>query len=104
MIETIFKLSKSEEKLIEKVIHDENIHYNHMILNKNEGLPLHSTNSNVYMTVAKGRLSIKLGDQEPHEYEEGTILKLPIDIEMDAKNLWDEQLELIVVKAPAPTK
>lgn len=104
MIEQIFKLNQSEEKLIERVIHDENIHYNHMVLNKNEGLPVHSTNSNVYMTVVRGRLSIKLADQDAHEYEAGSILKLPIDIEMDAKNLWDDQLELIVIKAPAPTK
>ena len=34
MIEQIFKLTQGNEKIIEKVILDENIHYMHMILNK----------------------------------------------------------------------
>lgn len=102
MIEQLFKINQSDEKLIEMVIHDENLHYNHFIFNKNEGLPVHKTNSNLYMTVIRGRLSIRIEDQEPHEYDAGTILKLPIGMEMDAKNLWDDQLELIVIKAPAP--
>ena len=36
MIEQIFKLTQGNEKTVEKVIIDENIHYMHMILNKDE--------------------------------------------------------------------
>ena len=42
MIEKEYKLSKSNEKAIEKVIFDENLHYLHMVFNKGEGLPIES--------------------------------------------------------------
>ena len=51
MIEKVFKLSKENEKAVEKVVFNENIHYLHMIFNKGEGLPEHLSNSNVYITV-----------------------------------------------------
>ena len=102
MVEQIFKLSVGDEKAVEKIIFDENIHYLHMVFNKNEGLPEHFSNSNVYMTVIRGKLSIGLDEQDVHEYETGTLLKIPFQTKMNVKNLHDETLELIVVKAPAP--
>ena len=102
MVEQIFSLSRSNEKAVEKVIFDENLHYLHMVFNKTEGLPEHFSNSNVYMTVVRGKLSIGLNDQEIHEYEAGTLLKIPFQTKMNVKNLNEETLELIVVKAPAP--
>ena len=102
MIEKEYRLSNSNEKAIEKVIFDENLHYLHMVFNKDEGLPEHLSNSNVYMTVIRGRLSIGLNEQEIHEYEAGTLLKIPFQTKMNVKNLYSETLELIVVKAPAP--
>ena len=102
MVEQIFKLSVGDEKAVEKVIFDDNIHYLHMVFNKNEGLPEHFSNSNVYMTVIRGKLSIGLDEQDVHEYETGTLLKIPFQTKMNVKNQHDETLELIVVKAPAP--
>ena len=102
MIEQTFKMSTGNEKVIEKIIRDENIHYNHMILNKCEGLPEHFSNSTVYMTVLRGILSIGLDNQEVHQYEAGSILKIPFNTKMNVKNNNEQVLELIVVKAPAP--
>lgn len=102
MIEQAFKLSLCNEKIVEKVVFDENVHYLHMVFNKDEGLPEHFSNSNVYMTVVRGKLSIGLNEQEIHEYEAGTLLKIPFKTKMNVKNLHAETLELIVVKAPAP--
>lgn len=102
MIEKSFDLSKGNEKAIEKVLFDENVHYIHMVFGKNDGLPEHFSNSNVYMTVVRGILSIGLDDQETHEYGGRTLLKIPFNTRMNVRNLHDETLELIVVKAPAP--
>jgi len=102
MIEQIFKLASGNNKAVEKVISDENLHYLHMVFNKNEGLPEHFSNSNVYMTIVRGKLSIGLNDQDIHEYEAGTLLKIPFRTKMNVKNMHDETLELIIVKAPAP--
>ncbi len=102
MIEQVFALSRGNEKAVEKVIFDENVHYLHMVFNKDEGLPEHFSNSNVYMTVVRGKLSIRLDEQDTHEYESGTLLKIPFQTKMNVGNKHDETLELIVVKAPAP--
>lgn len=102
MIETIFKMTFSDERSVERVIQDENVHYIHMTFNKDEGLPEHFSNSNVYMTVLRGILSIQLDDQGTHVYEAGTVLRIPKGIKMNVGNKDDVTLELIVVKAPAP--
>ena len=102
MLEQIFKLAQANEKAVDKVVFDENLHYLHMVFNKDEGLPEHFTNSNVYMTVIRGKLSIGLGEQELHEYEAGTLLKIPFNTKMNVKNLNADTLELIIVKAPVP--
>jgi len=102
MVEQIFTLAAGNEKAIEKVIFDENLHYLHLLLNKDDGLPEHFSNSNVYMTVVRGRLSIGLDDQELHEYDAGTLLKIPFQTKMNVRNLNADTLELIIVKAPAP--
>ncbi len=102
MIEQVFKLCNGNEKVIERVISDENVHYLHMVFNKDEGLPEHISNSNIYMTVLRGKLSIGLNGEEIHEYETGFLLKIPFQTKMNVRNLHDQTLELIVVKAPAP--
>ena len=102
MVEKKFSLTLTDDKLVEKVIMDENLHYLHMVFGKGEGLPEHDSNSVVYMTVLRGTLSIRLNDQEFHAYEAGTLLKIPFETRMNVGNQHDEVLELIVVKAPAP--
>lgn len=103
-MEKVFRLTQGEGKVIGRVIADENVHYNHMILPAGEGLPLHKTNSNVYMTVIRGALTITLDGGEAAKYQSGTVLKLPQGAEMFARNEDGEVLELTVVKAPAPVK
>ncbi|NLP46312.1 MAG: hypothetical protein GX347_04600 [Epulopiscium sp.] len=102
MVEEIYSISTSNQKTIEKVIQDDNIHYLHMIFNKDEGLPEHFSNSTVYMTVVRGILSIGLNEQDIHEYSLGHVLKIPYKTKMNVKNLHEDVLELIVIKSPAP--
>lgn len=102
MIEEIFTFSKGYERKVEKVVQDDNIDYIHMRFNQDEGLPIHHSNSNVYMTVVEGKLSINLDDQETHTYPAGTLLKIPYQTQMHVRNMHEETLVLIVAKAPAP--
>lgn len=104
MIEKTFSLDFSGNPIVEKVVMDENVHYIHMVFANGEGLPEHFANSNVYMTVLQGTLSIALDEQEDHRYEAGTLLKIPEGTKMNVRNKDEATLELIVVKAPAPTK
>ena len=102
MVEKVFELAATGEKSIRRVIVDENLHYIHMVFPKGEGLPEHNSNSNVYMTVVRGRLSLGLDDQEIHAYPAGTLVKIPFKTRMNVRNLDEAVLELIVVKAPSP--
>ena len=102
MIEQNFKLSVTDEKAVEKIIMDENIHYIHMVFRNGEGMPEHFSNSTVYMTVIRGKLSLALGEQDDHLYQKGDLLKIPVNIKMNVRNKHEEVLELIIVKAPAP--
>lgn len=104
MIEQVFKLNQEEKRVVEMVLHDENLHYNHMVFPKGNGFPDHYSNSTVYMTVVRGTLEIALGDNDFVAYPKGTLLKIPNGVLMRSKNPNDEILELIVVKAPAPKK
>jgi quercetin dioxygenase-like cupin family protein len=102
MLEQVFKYSTGNDKVVEKLIMDENVNYIHMIFNKGEGLPEHYSNSNVYMNVIRGTLSLMLDEQEEQKYAKGSLLKIPNKTKMNVRNKNDETLELIVVKAPAP--
>jgi quercetin dioxygenase-like cupin family protein len=102
MVEQVFVLAGGNDKVVEKVVMDENVHYIHMIFGQNEGLPLHNANSNVYMTVVRGNLTIALDEQDAHRYAGGTLLVIPFGTRMNVGNRDEDTLELIVVKAPAP--
>ena len=102
MIEKKFDYSITDEKAIEKIISDGNIDLNHMVFPKGGSLPPHNSNSNVYMIIIRGVLTIKLGDQEPNKYPKGTILNIPFDTKMDVYNEDDEIMEMFVIKSPSP--
>ncbi|MFA5561187.1 MAG: cupin domain-containing protein [Eubacteriales bacterium] len=102
MVEKEYRLARTDEKTIEKVLLDQNIHYLHMVLPAGDGLPVHHCNAPLYMTVVRGTLSIELDGQPVHEYPSGTLLTIPDRTLMHVRNLHPDTLELIVVKAPAP--
>ena len=72
--------------------------------NKNEDLPKHFSDSNIYMTVVRKTLSIALNKQENHIYNAGNVVKIQVDTIKNIRNQHDNVLELIVVKAPIPNK
>lgn len=83
MTEQQVKYTVSNEKVIERLIEDDNLGINHMILKKTEALPEHYSNSNVYMTVVRGEVTLRLDDQEPHAYPSGSIILIPYKTKMN---------------------
>ena len=102
MIEKNYKYAIADTKTIEKLVADENVHINHMILAKDDCLPLHMSNSNVYMTVMRGTISLTLDEQERHDYGVGNILNISNNTKMNVCNNDEPVAEILVVKAPAP--
>lgn len=103
MIEKVYNFSTRDLKSIEKLIDDEPLLVNHMVLPKGEGLPEHYSNSNVYMIIIRGTLTLKLEDQSPAVYQSGQIINIPYDTKMNIMNNHNSFLEFFVVKAPNPS-
>lgn len=88
-------------KTVEKLIGDPNIMINHFMFAQGEGLPVHKSNSNVYMIILKGTLSLELdGIDETHSA--GQILTIPYGLKMHVRNTNADLLEMFVLKAPHP--
>ncbi|MCM0647587.1 cupin domain-containing protein [Clostridium swellfunianum] len=102
MLEKNYEFKRVDERVVEKLIDDDNLALNHMIFTKGTGLPEHYSDSNVYMLVARGVLTLKLNDQESHKYSQGQIINIPYKVKMNVNNFDEEVLELFVIKAPNP--
>jgi quercetin dioxygenase-like cupin family protein len=103
MLEKLYSYSLSPEKTIEKIVDDENVNINHMILPNGDALPEHYSNSNVYMIVTNGIITLQLDDQEKHSYEKGSIINIPYKTKMNVFNDSCDLTEIFVVKSPAPS-
>jgi quercetin dioxygenase-like cupin family protein len=101
-IEEQFLFQQVDCKQIEKIIDDDNVNINHIVLPKGDALPEHYSNSNVYMIVIRGNITLRLNEQEDHSYPSGSILTIPYKTKMNVFNQHDEVLEFFVVKAPSP--
>ena len=102
MIEKTYDYSLEDLKKVEKLIDDDPMMLNHMVFPMNQGLPEHYSNSNVYMIVVRGTLTLQLEEQESHRYGKGTSLNIPFHTKMNVNNKDEEVLELFVIKAPNP--
>ena len=102
MIEKTYRFQQASDKLIEKLIDDENLAINHIVLAQGDYVPEHFSNSNVYLLIIRGTMTLQLQNQEKHYYQAGTIINLPYHIKMNISNEGEELLEFFVVKAPNP--
>ena len=102
MLERIFNFTSSNSRNIEKLIDDDHLLINHIVLPKGEGLPEHYSNSNVYLVVIRGNMTLKLDEQDSHSYTCGQIINIPYHTKMKKNNFHEEVLEFFVIKAPNP--
>jgi quercetin dioxygenase-like cupin family protein len=102
MVEKRYEFTRSDEKVIEKIVDTKFAMINHMILGTGDRLPIHNANSNVHMIVVHGEISLKLDEQDVNKYEAGSILEIPYGTKMDVYNEGTDTVELFVVKAPTP--
>jgi len=102
MIEKVYKYTMTDGKTIERIVDDEHSAINHMVLNRGEALPIHDSNSHVYLIIVRGKMSITLAEQETHVYEAGDIVNVAYGVRMHIRNEQDPVLEFFVLKAPNP--
>lgn len=101
-MEKLYQFNQSKDKLIEKILDDDVAMINHMILNRGDALLQHDSNSNVYMLVVRGEVTLQLAENPEKHYKQGSIVNIPGGVKMNVSNTQSEQLELFVIKAPSP--
>lgn len=101
-MEIIYRFSKSSETLIEKIIDDDATMINQIILNKGDTVPKHKANSNVYLIITKGTITLHLKEDKVAEECDGHIINIPYGTEMEITNRHEKQLSFFVVKSPSP--
>ncbi len=101
-MEKVYQFNQSAEKLVEKVLDEDVVMINHIILNTGDAVPQHDSNSNVYMVVVRGAVTLQLAENPAKQYAHGSIVNIPGGVRMNISNSQAEQLEFFVVKAPSP--
>lgn len=102
MIEQLYPFTLTDEKLIERIIEDDHAAINHIVLPQGAALPEHYSNSNVYLIVIRGKLRLKLEENEAQVYAAGKIITIPYQTKMNLSNQDEAVLEFFVVKSPSP--
>jgi len=102
MIERVYQYSVEDTKKIEKIIDDDPVMINHIVLPKGEYVNDHRANSYVHMIVVRGTLTLELEEQVPHHYNRGAVVNIPFDTFMRVRNEADEVCEFFVIKSPSP--
>jgi len=102
MIETVHQFTRTDNFTMEKVIDDERLNINHIVVQPGGAVPVHVANSHVHQIVVRGTLSLSLEDGPAHLYPAGSVIAVPFDTKMAIRNEGSETLEFFVVKAPNP--
>ena len=102
MIEKAISYKKSEQKLIEKLINDENVLINHVILARDDKIPEHYSDSHVNLLIIKGTMTLRLGEEAENQYDNTNIIQVPYNTKMNICNKNDDLLEFFIIKAPSP--
>ena len=102
MIETVHHYSITDEKVIERIVQNDHVHINHVVLGSGEALPVHEANAHAHLIVIRGAVTLKLNDQEARAYPAGSIVSVPRGARMNVFNQGDAVLAFFIVKAPGP--
>lgn len=102
MIEGEHSYSQTKTKTMEKVIDDDRVNINHVVVPPGEAVPTHASNSYVHQIIVAGTLSLSLEDEEFHDHPAGSIVAVPFNQKMIIENQGNETLEFFVIKAPNP--
>ena len=102
-MDNLFNYTLTNERTIEVIVNKDEVMINHMVLPNGDCLPIHNANSNVFMIVADGEVTLELNDSKPSVYAKGSIINISYGTLMTVCNKSCERLELFVVKAPGPS-
>lgn len=102
MIEHPYTYTRPESQTVEKIVDDDRVNINHIIVEPGKAVQTHFSNSFVHQIIVRGTLSLSLADGPFNNHGAGTIVGVPFNVKMVIQNQGSETLEFFVVKAPNP--
>ena len=102
MLEKIIPFTTPQNKVIEQLVGDDEVMINHIALEKGDAVPIHHSDSNVYIIIVQGTITFIFDEQEPTHYKIGSIVQVPFHTKMNISNTHDELGEFFIIKAPHP--
>ena len=104
MVEKIIPFTIPQKKIIEQLVGDDEVMINHIALENGDAVPIHYSDSNVYLIVVQGTLTFIFNDQKANHHSQGSIVNIPFHTKMNISNTHDELGEFFIIKAPHPRK
>ncbi len=102
MIEKTHPFTRTDSQTLEKIVDDERVNINHIVVEPGKAVPTHVSNSFVHQVIVRGTLSLSLEDGPASRHPAGTIVAVPFNTKMAISNEGPDTLEFFVVKAPNP--
>lgn len=100
-----FTFSTGDESIRERVVDRPerwNVLIAHVVLPPGEAVHRHPTDSEAFVTVVRGVLTLEAEGIAETEHPRGSVLYLPAGTPMAPRNAGTETVEFFVVKAPHP--
>jgi len=102
MKEKLYTYTRTDVFTMEKIVDDERVNINHIVLAPGEAAPVHVSNSHIHQIIVRGTLSLSLEDGSFSHYPTGSMVAVPFNQKMAIQNQGPETLEFFVVKVPNP--
>lgn len=102
-----FSFYTGDESIRERVVDDPdrwNVLIAHAVLPPGEAVPRHPVDSEAFVTVVRGTLTLAVDGLDEREHPRGTVIHLAKGTPMAPRNEGDEPVEFFVVKAPHPAR
>jgi quercetin dioxygenase-like cupin family protein len=97
-----YTTEESGSLVMEKIVDDDPVNINHIVVPPGGVVPTHVSNSDVHQIIVRGKLSLSLDDGPFAEFTTGDIVAVPFNQKMVIENRGSETLEFFVIKTPNP--
>ena len=98
MIESIIPITASDEDVFENLITKNSLAINHVVVPPGKIFTAHMTESEVYIIITTGTLTVNLNNQPDQSYGQDNMVSIPKGVMSGISNQGDVLTELFVVK------
>ncbi len=98
MIEKTTNYSLEQQEALVNLVTNDSLIINHVVVPPGKIFPAHMTESEVYIIITTGTLTVNLNSQPDHSYCKNNMVSIPKGVMSGISNQGDVLTELFVVK------